>query len=140
IVKANYPADQYYEGMVDTVAQHNGLEDPNLIRVGQELTLPWRYAYTVQSGDTLSKIAAFSENALSDIVANNGIENPDLIRVGQKLVLDGPYGEAYTALSDRFWNSAQHLAHTVVAGDSLTKLARQYFPELGDDVSFFVEE
>jgi len=140
IVKGHYPADQYYDGLVDSVAQYNGLEDKNLIRVGQELAFPWRYAYTVQAGDTLSKIAAFSENTLADIVANNGIENPDLIRVGQKLVLDGPYGEAYTALSDRFWGSAQNLEHTVVAGDTLSKLARQYFPEFGGDLSFIVDE
>lgn len=140
IVKGHYPADQYYDGLVDVMAQYNGLEDANLIRVGQELAFPWRYAYTVQAGDTLSKIAAFSENTLADIVANNGIENPDLIKVGQKLVLDGPYGEAYQALSDRFWGSAKHLEHTVVAGDTLSKLARQFFPEFGDDVSFIVDE
>jgi LysM repeat protein len=140
IVKGHYPADQYYDGLVDSVAQYNGLEDANLIKVGQELAFPWRYAYTVQSGDTLSKIAAFSENTLADIVANNGIENPDLIRVGQKLVLDGPYGEAYTALSERFWGSAKNLEHTVAAGDTLSAIARQYFPEMADSVAFLVEE
>ncbi|MCA9364700.1 MAG: LysM peptidoglycan-binding domain-containing protein [Candidatus Moranbacteria bacterium] len=42
--------------------------------------------YTVQSRDTLSKIASnFSEVSWQEIAKHNGLENPNLINVGQKL-------------------------------------------------------
>ena len=134
VAREHYPAAYSKESWVSAnIAMANGLEDPNLIRVGQELQLPGIYTYTVQSGDTLGKIAAISENSLSDIVALNGIEDPNLIRVGQEIVLEGPYGEAYVALSGRLWDNAESVKHTVEAGDTLTKLARVYFPEFAED-------
>lgn len=47
-------------------------------------------AYTVKSGDTLSKIAKRFYGDLNDykkIASANGIDNPDLIKVGQELKL-----------------------------------------------------
>jgi LysM repeat protein len=44
-------------------------------------------AYTVKSGDTLSKIAKANNTTVSEIVSDNGIKNPNLILVGQELSL-----------------------------------------------------
>ncbi len=43
--------------------------------------------YTVQKGDTLSRIAAMYGVSVSEIVLLNGIKNPDFITVGQVLVI-----------------------------------------------------
>lgn len=130
IARDHYPASYANEDFAITnIASLNGIEDPNLIKVGQELRIPGVYTYTVQPGDTLGKIARFSDNALSDIVAINGIKDPNVIRVGQELVLEGPYGDAFSAVADRLWNGSQSVTHTVKPGDTLTKLAREYFPE-----------
>ena len=45
--------------------------------------------YTVQRGDTLSRIARDQGVKLSDLVAANDIPNPDLIYSGQVLVIPG---------------------------------------------------
>lgn len=46
------------------------------------------FAYTVQSGDTLSKIAYKNNTTVSEIVQRNNIKNPNLIYPGQYLNLD----------------------------------------------------
>lgn len=91
---------------VATIAELNGIPDPNLIHVGQELVVP-RGAiataappvtpvahvaaapsgatYTVQPGDTLTALARRWNTTVSAIIQANGIANPDLIRIGQVL-------------------------------------------------------
>lgn len=43
--------------------------------------------YTVQKGDTLSKIAKMFDTSVSSLVSANGIENANLIYVGQKILI-----------------------------------------------------
>jgi LysM repeat protein len=91
---------------VATIAEVNGIQDPNLIHVGQQLVVP-RGAivnaapsvtpvahvasaasgstYTVQPGDTLTILARRWNTSVSAIAQINGIANPDLIRIGQVL-------------------------------------------------------
>ncbi len=76
-----------------TVAQlqeWNGISNPDLIYVGQVLKVSagssgGTTTYTVQSGDTLSGIAAKFGTTVAQLQAWNGISNPDLIYVGQVL-------------------------------------------------------
>lgn len=44
--------------------------------------------YTVQAGDTLSKIAARFGSSVARIAADNGIDDPDFIQVGQVLAIN----------------------------------------------------
>ena len=44
-------------------------------------------AYTVQKGDTLSKIAKQNNTTVDELVRLNNIRNPNLIRTGQTLNL-----------------------------------------------------
>lgn len=140
IVRDHYPAAYADLPWVpENIASANGIENPNLIHVGQELRLPGLFTYTVQGGDTLGKIAAFSGNELSEIVALNGIENPDLIRVGQEIVLEGPNGKAYFAVAERLTDNLENVTHTVKPGDTLTKLARAYFPDLAGNEDLILD-
>ncbi|MBS4900676.1 MAG: LysM peptidoglycan-binding domain-containing protein [Clostridiales bacterium] len=73
-----------------SIAERNGIDNPNLIYPGQVLTISgepqcdsevW---YTVVSGDTLSAIADRYGVSVQQIVALNGISNPNLIYPGQR--------------------------------------------------------
>ena len=86
-------AFRYSVTVADLMAQ-NGITDPDLVHVGQRLTIPGFVPPTttvsllvvvVQSGDTLSKIASRFGVSVSAIMAANGLTKPDLISVGQPL-------------------------------------------------------
>ena len=90
-------AFRYSVTVADLMAQ-NGITDPDLVQVGQQLTIPGFVPPTttvsllvvvVQSGDTLSKIASRFGVSVSAIMAANGLTNPDLISVGQALRIPG---------------------------------------------------
>lgn len=79
-----------------TIASVNGLADPNLIYPGQVLRLPGTNVptpapgqthYTVQSGDTLSAIAAKYGTNYQHLAQINGIADPNLIYPGQVLLI-----------------------------------------------------
>jgi LysM repeat protein len=68
----------------------NQITDPSLIEVGQQLTIPDKYmpdVYTVQSGDTLSAIAAQYGTTVGVLAQANHITNVNLITVGENLVV-----------------------------------------------------
>ena len=88
----------------------NGISNPNLIFVGQALTIPGPGGggnppppppppppsgggtYTVQPGDTLNLIAARLGVSVAALISANGIANPNLIFVGQVLTIPGGGG------------------------------------------------
>ncbi len=77
---------------VPAIAELNGISNPNLLRVGQQLQIPRGAAmprqpalYTVQPGDNLTKIAAAFDTTVEAIVSVNAIARPDLIAVGTQL-------------------------------------------------------
>ena len=71
------------------LAQINGIANPNLIYTGQVLkisgSVPAAKTYTVQSGDTLSGIAAKYGTTYQRLAQINGIANPNVIYPGQVL-------------------------------------------------------
>ena len=77
--------------MYGTTYQHladiNGIANPNLIHVGQEICIDEsaptsdKY-YTIQPGDTLSGIAARYDTTWQWLAEINGIDTPDLIHPG----------------------------------------------------------
>jgi LysM repeat protein len=70
---------------VDAILQLNNIANPNLIYVGQALTLPaGTTSYIVQRGDTLRIIAnKFGRTVDGLLSVNPKIKNPNLIYVGQ---------------------------------------------------------
>lgn len=82
-----------YGVSVDDLVSLNGISNPDLIYAGYELLIPQTSnssaTYTVQSGDTLSKIALHNSTSVEALAALNGIDNVNLIYIGQviKLVL-----------------------------------------------------
>jgi len=89
---------------VETIAQMNGIVNPNQIQVGQQLNIPGPPAapeqaptevppvaetqtYIVQPGDTLNRIAIRFGVSIGALIQANSIRNPHLIYWGQLLVI-----------------------------------------------------
>jgi LysM repeat protein len=106
--QALYTISQAYQVPVDRILLLNGLQADWPLQIGQKLVISpgnitpsptlsniqkltpevdGRYYHTVQSGETLSWIAALYEVPLADLMAWNGLNNASVIRPDQKLVL-----------------------------------------------------
>lgn len=75
---------------VENLVKLNGIQDANLIQIGQVLQLTKKAEtqqtkYTVSKGDTLIQIANRFGTTAGKIASLNGIEDPNVIRVGQVL-------------------------------------------------------
>ncbi|MCF6161921.1 LysM peptidoglycan-binding domain-containing protein [Furfurilactobacillus milii] len=96
------------------LASLNGISNANVIYVGQTLKVAGTVAtsnastYTVQSGDTLSAIAAAHGLNTATLAAYNGITNYNVIYVGQHLKISGQAQRiVYAEAGDSYWSVAQ---------------------------------
>lgn len=74
--------------------------------------------YTVQSGDTLAKIAAKYNTTYQHLAQINGISDPNKIYVGQVIKIDGT-----TSVTS---NTQTTKTYTVKSGDTLSSIAAKY--------------
>ena len=105
-----------YNTTYQELAKINNISDPNSIYVGQIIQLKASnnvQTYTVQSGDTLSGIAAKFGTTYQSLASINGIADPNTIYVGQVLKIDGNAN-----------NEATY--HTVASGEYLELIANKY--------------
>ncbi|KAA8324882.1 LysM peptidoglycan-binding domain-containing protein [Leuconostoc carnosum] len=81
---------------VDDVAKANGITDTNLIIAGQKLNISTPEApsvsadgskYTVQAGDSLSKISETTGVSIATLTSLNNLSNHDFVLTGQELSL-----------------------------------------------------
>jgi LysM repeat protein len=112
---------------VTQLASHNGISDPNVIRVGQLISFGTAAAagspssggsYVVRTGDSLSVIAARSGVSTAALAAANGITDHDRIYVGARLTI--PAGTAAVA------STSSSRSHVVASGDTLGAIAARY--------------
>lgn len=116
---------------VQALAQLNNIANPNLIYVGEVLKLPvsnsvktgaspkqYQTTYIVQSGDTLSGIAARFGTTVQYLARINGIVNPNLIYVGQVLKISGSGVSAQ--------RGASTATYVVKYGDTLSGIALRF--------------
>lgn len=114
------------------IANINGITSPYVIYVGQNLIIPGAVnspapapqplnsgsTYTVQSGDTLSGIAAKFGTTYQKIAADNGIANPNIIHPGQVLRINGGGQVSHTNNTGR--------EYIVKSGDTLSGIAAKF--------------
>jgi len=119
---------------VTRLASLNKIGNTNLIYVGQVLTIPGteeslpqppaqpnnpqKITYTVKPGDQLGLIAYQHNTTVTEIMRLNNLKSADMIFAGQTLVING----SPRVIPDPY----QDVMHTVVAGDTLSKLAVRY--------------
>ncbi|MDF1595907.1 MAG: M23 family metallopeptidase [Acidimicrobiia bacterium] len=120
---------------IRALVEKNNLPNADRIYVGQKLNLPDASAagassatHIVQSGESLSTIAAKYGLTVVQLAAANGITNTNVVYIGTKLSLSGP-------ISDFTPGSGSSGAHVVAKGDTLGKIAAAY----GTTVSVLAE-
>ncbi|MEZ4868903.1 MAG: LysM peptidoglycan-binding domain-containing protein [Caldilineaceae bacterium] len=92
-----YAIAQKFKVDAAAIDNANNIANRNQLRVGQTLTIPGitehdaavarGSVHTVQSGESLSGIAAEYGVSLQDILTLNNLSNPDTIYVGQELII-----------------------------------------------------
>lgn len=107
---------------VSAIVELNGVMNPDLLRVGEELSIPrgavlplQTLLYRVEAGDNLTEIGMRFNANPSAIAELNGIVNPNLLSVGQKLSIPR---ETYVR--------AHPIFYTVERGDNLTVIAAAF--------------
>lgn len=119
---------------VSELAALNGLSANSGLRIGQTIKIPAGSqvpdSYTVQSGDTLTGIAAKYNLSMDQIANLNNISRSANLRVGQHLKLSGspePVQEVVTETQEKNVKSDTHI---VKSGETLSSIARQYHLQL----------
>jgi murein DD-endopeptidase MepM/ murein hydrolase activator NlpD len=89
-----------YDTTTEAIAAANGITDPNLIEVGQQLVIPTAaegsgapiyHNYSVLPGDTLDLVARRFDATVAAIAELNGVVNPADLSAGQQLRVPGRY-------------------------------------------------
>ena len=144
-----------YNVTLATLMSANGIANPNLIYVGQSLTIPGssytppvvaptatpagttpsssQATYVVRSGDTLGRIAQSFGISYLALAAANGILDPNLIYVGEQLTIPGVAGTPATPAPTTAAATpvpstpvAGGTVYTVVRGDTLWGIAQKF--------------
>jgi LysM repeat protein len=126
--------------------QANGITNPNHVEIGQRLTIPGSGSttgssaggstaaassqgtapYTVQSGETLSEIAARFNTTTARLIQINGIGDPDLVMSGTRLRVPVSSQRSASASSSAPAVNRNASEHVVQPGESLSVIAERY--------------
>ena len=128
---------QRYGTTVSAIVQANSMGNPDLIYVGQRLSIPGSSspasassgAYVVQGGDTLSGIAVRHQTTVQQLVQMNGLTNANFIVVGQRLVV--PSGASTNSSPNQREPGS---TYQVRAGDTLIGIAVRFQVQMWDIV------
>jgi LysM repeat protein len=126
-----------YGTSVSAIVQANQMANPDLIYVGQRLSIPASSTpvsgssrvYVVKSGDTLSRIAASHQTTVQHLVQLNGLSNANFIMVGQRLAV--PQGTGGEDPAPRQDSDTYYL---VQSGDTLIGIAVRFGVNMWDIV------
>ncbi|WP_180085197.1 MULTISPECIES: LysM peptidoglycan-binding domain-containing protein [unclassified Acinetobacter] len=116
---------------VSELAALNGFAANSGLRIGQTIKIPAGSqvpeTYTVQSGDTLTGIAAKYNLSMDQVASLNAISRNAGLRVGQRLKLTGEAAEPVReSVAETVSKHMKSDSHVVKSGETLSSIARQY--------------
>src|SRR5690606_21479314 len=116
---------------VSELAALNGFAANSGLRIGQTIKIPAGSqvpeTYTVQSGDTLTGIAAKYNLSMDQVASLNAISRHAGLRVGQRLKLTGEAAEPVReSVAETVSKHVKSDSHVVKCGETLSSIARQY--------------
>jgi LysM repeat protein len=130
-----------YGVSVDSVMRQNGLMNPNLIYIGQPLSIPGGQYYAgapgrpapggcgsyhvVVPGETLSGIAYQYGVPVRDVVGMNNFYNRDVVYPGQQVCMPGGYGPQPQPAA-HYGSPGNAYYHTVTYGETIYYIADRY--------------
>jgi LysM repeat protein len=131
-----------------SIMSANGIVNPNVIYVGQRLTIPTgstnpppantqpppstgTQTYTVQRGDTLYQIARRFNVSVQAIMTASGLTNANLIYVGQRLTIPGttnppPAATSVPPAATQPPPATGTQTYIVQPGDTLSRIAQRF--------------
>ena len=129
---------------LNTLLSINGLSQSSVIRPGQTLSVSGNASqatatqvsyqsagstsgngtYTVKAGDTLYRIAYNHGISLTTLLSINGLSETSTIRPGQQLAVSGSAKTTTTTSAKTVSYSTGASTHTVQAGDTLFRIAK----------------
>jgi LysM repeat protein len=82
---------EHYNLRTETILWANDLENPDLLLVGQHLTIPPQdgVMYTVRPGDSLADVGVRYGVDVQEVMHLNGLANPDQLQAGVDIFLPG---------------------------------------------------
>jgi murein DD-endopeptidase MepM/ murein hydrolase activator NlpD len=118
-----YIAEQY-STTIETLQLLNGINEPSVLFVGQQLIIPggggdiFATIHTIQVGDTLPGIATMYNTTVDSLVSANGLINPYLLIAGKPIKVISRTGsvEPQTVIGEPY---------TVRSGDTLLAIAAE---------------
>ena len=121
-----------YDVSLNSLMRLNGISNSDHVEAGQTLRLPGSVSagkgrHTVQSGDTLSGIAAEYRVSERQLMALNGLSSADHVEIGQTLKL--PSNAVLARAKPKpvpIETNPNAISHTVARGQTLTQIARAY--------------
>ena len=129
-----------YDTSVEAVRVTNGIANPALLYVGQQLTIPTADSTTnapsspdtegdthvVGPGENLYRIALRYGITVQALAQLNGITNHHHIVVGQRLRISGVSATSTTTLTTTLQVAQANTTHTVGPGETLATIALRY--------------
>ncbi|MBQ5399156.1 MAG: LysM peptidoglycan-binding domain-containing protein [Ruminococcus sp.] len=83
----------FFGTTVEKILRYNNIQDPNMIYVGQKLTIPVDteeksgFVYVTRPGDTLWSIAQRFGTTVDELAKKNGMCNPNMLYPGTRLLI-----------------------------------------------------
>ena len=125
----------------------NRIKSARHLQIGQRLVIPGRVGgstrfaakpdgkrqvYTVQRGDSLSRIASKNRISVANLQKWNNMGTGTRIHVGDRLYISEPGGQTATTASTKPSASSTPTYYTVRQGDFLEKIAKNHAVSLND--------